>query len=209
MDLGKPRKLSKKEDALECFVERMYRELDIIRVYLYDMQDFFVTKQALIEDEIKEEDPYIKYSLLQQPNYQLYDKIFNDLVYKNIFVSLVSKLEISLIKLIEELGNQQLISEKFVKPRKAIIRNTNKYLEKKLNIQNNIEKIEFYILIRNSIIHNNSFVNNKIKEDSNYKDFVNYVVFKGDVFYFESLEYPLCLLREIGSYFQEIRNKVS
>lgn len=111
MQIGIYKKTSKKQLIIDYTIEDYFRELDIIHIYLIDMKSFFESKNQQIENELNKEDLLIKYSLLQQPNYKLYDKTFNDIVYKNIFVSLISKLEFNLFKLIEELENQDLISK--------------------------------------------------------------------------------------------------
>jgi|SRR5690606_32964713 len=207
MQIGIYKKTSKKQLIIDYTIEDYFRELDIIHIYLIDMKSFFESKNQQIENELNKEDLLIKYSLLQQPNYKLYDKTFNDIVYKNIFVSLISKLEFNLFKLIEELENQDLISKTFVKKQPYII-NANRYLNKMLEININIDKIIFFISIRNRIIHHNSSSNDHIKKNKHFEEFGKYVYIQNNIFYFKDLNYSLALIKEIRNYFNLINEQI-
>jgi hypothetical protein len=204
MNFGQSRELSEADIVIESFIENLSEELNLIHVYLYDMKEFFIQKQTQINDEVQYEECEIKASILGQPNYKLYDKKFNDLVYKNIFITLISIFENKLLELLEELKHQNIIKNKFEKPKNRIIINGIKHLARELKLSKlQFEKIELFILVRNHIIHEDSQLKNIIKHQY-YNTIENNIRIEGSRFYFDDLKLSLSLLNEIKAFFNNL-----
>lgn len=210
MEFSKAREISESQYTVETFVDEMEDEIQYTQLYLYDMINFLDEKKKLIGQELKDEDKFIRLQLLQQPNYKLYESKFNDLVCKNVLVSLISNLEYNITTLIALMVKENIIKENFKKPTDNVIIKSLKFLERELSLPKKyFENIDLLILIRNRIIHHNSKINNAILSNRNFDLIENYVNITKDNFTFKDLTKNLFLLKVIRTIFNAIESNIS
>ena len=212
MNFGNSRESTKTENAYEEFLVELHNEYTHIQLYFADLFNYSKEKQKAIEEEFLNENPEIKSSILQQPNYSLYSKKFDDLLAKSIIVTLISNFEFNLINLIDLLINEGYIKDKkFKKPSNAIIRKCLNFIYENSSIQVEdfgYETFEIFIKLRNSIIHNNSEMNEEISGSVNYPFYSDFIHISNKHFYFKDMLINYHLTKTLRTFFNSLMNEI-
>jgi hypothetical protein len=209
MEIGDYRESTNLEDTYEDFLVELDFEYNLIQVYFADLFNFSKDKKEKIKTKFSQEDFQVVSSLSKQPNYLLYENKFNDLLAKSIIVTLLSNFEFNLIKLIELLIKDGYIKNvNFKKPQTGgVIYYCLNFLSKNTQIQQDFidyKNFEIFIKIRNSIIHNNSEINNEILNHVNYTFYKDFIIIKNQYFFFNDIIINYHLTKTIRTFFNSI-----
>lgn len=212
MTFGYPRKSTDLENTYEDFIVELDNEYNHIQVYFTDLSTYSKDKKEAIRNEFLEEDYEAKHSLSKQPNYSLYGKKFDDLLAKSIVVTLISNFEFSLINLIELLIKEGYIkNKKFQKPKNRIIYNCLDFLSKNTPILKEdlyYETFEIFIKLRNSIVHENSKINDAIINNINYHLYSDFIVVENEYFYFNDVLINYHLTKILRTFFNSMARNI-
>lgn len=207
INFGEYRETTSTQDTYDFFLNEIEKEYNYIWVYFTDLKEFLDVKKEKIENELKNENAEIKLSILNQPNYSLYENKFEDILYKSLIITLISNFENNLHDLINILIKEKVIKSSFEKPRNNIINSQLDFLYTNFNVKPtepyycNSKLIHFFVILRNSIVHHSSTVDKKILQHSQFKYFKDLIILENNKFMFKDITIIHHLLKLSRTYF--------
>lgn len=212
MEIGNIRNTTELQDTFEEFLTHLDNEYNHIQVYFVDLFAYSKKKKEEITAELSDEDFEIKTSILKQPHYSLYQNKFEDILAKSTIVTLISNFESNLTQLIELLLKVGYINDdNFKKSRNGVVYNCLEYLYTKSPIDRNYIEyvhIEFFIKLRNSIVHNNSEINDQILNHPNFPIYQDHIIIREGQFYFNDNLINHFLLKTSKTFFNSFTNYI-
>lgn len=194
-------------DEYEAFVEDVDFKFNVIQDYLFELSHFYDQQSKFLLENYKDfEKSDLQKVSMNDPKYALYTGEFQRITISNIFVSLFSLFEYSLMDYIEQLehylniedNKRRVKNNRFHIPKNEHKRKTviemghylSSFYEKPNDIVTQIEFFDDLIDIRNAIVHNGGYLSKSKRKKIN----VHFdIIYNENTGYFELKDIISCL----------------